>query len=252
MLRSWIYCACALVLCGGSWATAQDHVTKNLELVQPATGNSVIIAPAASTVNMVLTLPDSVPSALAAGKALTVQGINSTVVTTGWQSVTPSGAANGVFIVKQSNQSTTSTTASDVSDLTFDVAANTAYYFESMIRVSETAGTQLVAAEILFDLPSGSTASYYYNCANQFTIPNNTTSGYIPRDNTADCFGGFTEAVAAPLIVDGATIRAYNLKGVIYTGNTAGTFKLQFRRQNGTSSNEVTIHQYSFIKVNTL
>lgn len=229
---------------------AQDHVTKSLELTDQTSGNTVVITTATSTVDQNIALPPALPSST--GHVLTVQSASGSNVAATWSPLTASGAVNGLFLVKSADQSTTSNTASNITDLSWSLVANRVYYIEAMIRVSETQGTDTVAAELLFSVPSGATVNYYLNCTNQFTIPSSTSTGYISRDNTADSFGGYTESVAAPMIVNNSTIRVYSIKGMVLCGNTAGTCQLQFRRQNGTTSNEVTIHQYSFVKINSL
>lgn len=229
---------------------AQDHVTKSLELTDQTSGNSVVITTSTTTADQNIALPATLPSST--GHVLSVQSASGSNVTATWSPLAPSGAVNGLFLVKTADQSTNSTTASNITDLSWSLTANRVYYIEAMIRVSETVGTDTVAAELVFSVPSGTIVHYYMNCANQFTIPASTSTGYISRDNTADSFGDYSVVNAAPMIVNNSTIRVYSIKGMVLCGNSDGTCQLQFRRQNGTTSNEVTIHQYSFVKINSL
>jgi hypothetical protein len=93
----------ALVTC---LATAQDHVTKELRLVQPTVPQAPLVlrSSASATVPQNITLPAILPTV---GQVLSVQAVSGANVTTEW--ATPSGGGSTAFSALTNGTNTTAT-----------------------------------------------------------------------------------------------------------------------------------------------
>lgn len=220
-----------MLVCAASTLFAQDHLTKEIQLTQPATGNAVVLQPSASAGQQTITLPAALPTNT--NQVLSVASVSGTNVVTQWATPVYSGAQVS-FKVKTADQ-LADENWEDVDDLQDSVKAGKVYEFSAMIRCDRNNNS---AGNLRFDFveaDGGNNISmmYYYV----------EVSGDEALDN-----GSYEIGTDVNVSVSTNDIRVYELRGIIIS-SANDVIKMRFRNSN--TSNEVRIYAKSFMRLIT-
>lgn len=212
-MMSRIFSVVAVLALVVSLASAQDHVTKELRLVQPTVPQAPLVlrSSASATVPQNITMPAGLPSV---GQVLTATAVSGSNVTTTWQDA--GGGGGGVLTPLMVRLTTTQGPgAGPYTAVTVSLDANKSYAFVG----GWTLETQTAAngPQVQFRVSAGSVASIE-------SILSATDNGEepVPVVLTDTWYSIPTTSTNE---------NPFQIQGVITTGGTAPTIVIEFRRQ---------------------
>jgi len=216
----------------------QDQVANQFRITQGSNAGAFVLLPATGTAQQTILMPPDPP--FANGFGLVVREVTGSTVQTAWAPPWDPGSASR-WIRKTADEANGSTvTWEDADDMRFYVTPNKSYYIEGFFRVNNS-GDAGADVQINFVVPTGAVINYYYVSSTQI-------GGSFQSDD-ADVSAGYTETAPATFRVNSATVRYYNVQGLIVTGSSAGYVQVQFRRSGGAGT--VNMLQNSILKVFT-
>jgi len=210
-----------------SFSVAQDHVTKELRLVQPTVPQAPLVlrSSASATVQQNVTLPAALPSV---GQVLTASAVSGSNVTTEWQN--PGGGGGGGIVTPliQRLATTQGPGAGPYTAVTVSLNANSTYAFVCGFTL-ETANASN-KPQMRFRVTTGDVTSLdgvisaTDNGENPVVVTATGTWYNIPTTSTNQ--------------------NPFQMQGIIVTGNTAPTFVIEFQR---TPNSDIRVYAGSHI-----
>lgn len=138
-------------------------------------------------------------------------------------------------VSKSTDQTTTSGSYVDVTDLNFEVGADTDYQFMATLVLSCSSG--LASPQVAVNGPSGPT---------QLTV---TYSGFTALTTPVATNKTAYDDGLEPTLSAGTSRTQWTVRGTLRNGSTAGVVSLRVRSSNGSAT--VTVHQGSSLVYNT-
>lgn len=138
--------------------------------------------------------------------------------------------------IKSADQSTTSGTYVDVSELSFEVGANTTYLAQWVLVISTA--SNLAGAQLAINGPASPTAV-------TVTITSFTAVG-TPSATNSNAYDSGLDALTSPT---GSSRSLATIRATILNGATAGTVSARLRTSDGSTS--ITVHAGSSLVYNT-
>jgi len=212
-----------------SFTAAQDHVTKELRLVQPTVPQAPLVlrSSASATTQQNITFPPGLPSV---GQVLQASAVSGADVTTTW--ATPAAGSGSSHTVARNTAtvgSTDETNYTTVTDMNLAVSASTTYVIDGLIVLDNSSDDHNTDIQVSF--PSGTaTITMYRLDGNDDYIGIDQSSPLSLTDvNTDD------------------NQRIYRICGVLYVDLIGGNLQFLFRRNSdGNGSDQSRIMSGSY------